>query len=398
MAFYENEKKTIHMFYGHQFSSGEESSTKIRNAVTKASKAIESSWNSHSIKNKVNLILNKLDITSDSFLFEEVIKAIDLSDICIFNLTENNSNVLFELGHAHGREKSNIWICNEKISLDELPSDFQGKFLLRYKNETDLVSVLENEIQVKLERLFNSLGMQAYEELWDFRESSVIDLVFGAIPKEEQTKYADLNEPNFLRYQRVADIDSLVFISKMLSRNFPENELKDYIGNEYRKQLDAPTILVGGPALNSAARRYYLEGSDITLDNRIPVKFQYDEDSGEECIKYICNNETFSVTVNGSSSILDIGIFAKLYDKTRKRSIILISGIRTGGVLGAAKCFSDTPDGLLNCEILKNHDDDLTSFLAIFKVECQKFGEELVVETPNLGRDSLLILNPLENP
>lgn len=97
----------------------------------------------------------------------------------------------------------------------------------------------------------------------------------------------------------------------------------------------------------------------------------------------------------GKDIFSDVGIFARFKEPHQRKPIFIISGLTTSGVLGAAKCFADTEDGLRNCKYINYHDEDLSNFCAIFRVFSRKTSAEVVVETPILEDNKILLLRSL---
>jgi hypothetical protein len=387
----------ISVFFGHQFSSPSRSLTPIRNVVNSAVKAAAKDWNGRE-RSQVTAEVKPLDLASGDIVFDKILRAIDESDICIFDLTEKNHNVIFELGHANGRQKEIIWICNELLPLEKLPSDFQGKFVLRYEDPKDLEAKLEEEILIKIFSIVKGVTEErTFKEIWDFGEADSVDLVFGRIPSGDRSKFTKISDPNFLRYQAIADIDTLVYLSRFLSRNFPGKVQHDYMPNEFQKDVDNPLIAVGGPAWNTIAGRYYDDIQDGSSRAKIPVSFVSDESTGEEYIKLRAKDGSITEHRAEAASkgiTYDVGLFARFLYKFDV-PVFIISGIRTGGVLGAAQAFSDNAYGRRNCQYLGTIDHDLSEFIVVLRVLCRVQDGDMVVETPTLDSDSIILLDSL---
>jgi len=387
----------IHVFYGHQFFSAKEDSGKVRKSVRDGVNNCESSWNQRNPKYLLKVKYKKLDVDSGAGLFEQIIEAINLSDICIFNLTEKNHNVLFELGHAHGRGKELIWICNENEPLRDLPSDFQGRFVTRYEDADELTDLLENELYKRIANLTRQDSeVVAFSRIWSFYEASSVDLILGRIPHSELSKYSRTSDANYLRYQSVADIDTLIFLNGLLFKHFPHLKIQDYTADMFRKEIDCPVFLIGGPDWNTVASRYYqADGYDPKIA-LIPVYFHEDKKKKIDTIVLRQDGKLIQLGREAiGKDVSDIGIFAKFKDPHRRKPIFVISGLTTSGVLGAAKCFADTEDGLKNCKFITTQDKDLSSFCAVFRVITRTTPAEIIVETPILEKEQLLYLDPL---
>ena len=221
----------------------------------RACKSAEKSINRIRPSEAIRLKCNASQILSGEDVFTEVLSKIDGSDICVFNLSEKNANVIFELGYAHGRNKQTIWISNENLPLAEMPADFQEKFVVRYEGSTELEMLLEGKISKRLQSIVTiEENRDSFSEILQLASNQFVDLIFGALPAEDRSKYGRHTEKNYVRYQNFADVDTFVYLSRFLSRNFPNLDPRDYVPDEYAKDVDAPTFLVGGPFWNRAAR------------------------------------------------------------------------------------------------------------------------------------------------
>ena len=366
--------------------------------MSDAVKAASRDWNS-SNPIQINAKYKHLRMESGSEVFKRVIAGIDEADICIFDLTDKNSNVLFELGHANGRNKQIVWICNEDVPLPSLPSDFQGRFILRYEDANDLAPSLESEVLSRIHAVLKGYTEdRAFKEVWEFGQSTSLNLVFGQIPETYLSRFGKGDDPNHLRYQSVADIDTLVSLSRFLSRNFPHLVQEDYKSGEFKRDMDRPLIAVGGPGWNAIARRYYGVGVSKSPTARLPLEFDLDELTGEDVVRMLDSGDVLKANDLGNGEVEDIGIFAKFEDKRYNVPVYVISGIRTGGVLGSALVLSDNANGRRNCQYLSSLDEDLQEFLIVFKVICVSKDGIAHVETPILNNETILYLNSLNVP
>lgn len=329
------------IFYGHQFFSDQELSSRMRRAVQQASKSAQLSWNRYRSTVPIKLSLQSTIITTGSDLFSEVLNKIAACDVCIFNLTEKNANVIFELGYAHGQDKNAIWISNESAPLSDLPSDFQGRFILRYSDEGELEQLLEDEIIKRVESLVKiDEKRDAFAEIWNMHSFSRVDLVFGALPAGERSKYGRFGEKNYLRYQNFADVDTFVFLTRFLARNFPAMEPRDFVSDEYAKEVDSPTLLIGGPFWNRSARRFYSFPEEVSPLAKVPVFFREGAEGEDDSICFPQIQQELA-PVDDQEGFIDVGFFAKFPHPETEFPVVIMSGCRTAGVLGAARCFAD---------------------------------------------------------
>jgi hypothetical protein len=89
-------------------------------------------------KNKINIQYNRLRATAGGFLFETISNRIRKADAVIFDITNNNPNVMFELGIALEANKNSetfkIYLIHEGDNYSDvkLPSDLQGFYYTLY--------------------------------------------------------------------------------------------------------------------------------------------------------------------------------------------------------------------------------------------------------------------------
>ncbi len=115
---------------------------------------------------------NRLRATAGSFLLDGIQKRIKDSNAIIFDITDFNPNVMFELGIAiqasHDNENSaKIYIICQGKSFDKakIPSDLCGYFISFYEINNDKVEIHDS----------NSLAMRLLSDLADFANEFYIE-------------------------------------------------------------------------------------------------------------------------------------------------------------------------------------------------------------------------------
>src|SRR5438067_7878493 len=90
-------------------------------------------------------------------LSSELISKIQASHICIIDISDNNSNVLYELGYIHALNKRSIIIKSTKEKEKyPLPSDISGRFYLPYDSIENIGNDLVNSLKKKIEEILDS--------------------------------------------------------------------------------------------------------------------------------------------------------------------------------------------------------------------------------------------------
>ncbi|MFR3043071.1 MAG: nucleoside 2-deoxyribosyltransferase [Thomasclavelia spiroformis] len=123
------EKIIINIFAAFQFKSDYTTRIELEGAIDEAILRIEEQCEN------IKINYSTLKLKSNEFINTQIMDKINQSDICIVNLTENNNNVLFELGYACGKEKKCILLHHENAEINKIPSDLSGLYVLKYSNE-----------------------------------------------------------------------------------------------------------------------------------------------------------------------------------------------------------------------------------------------------------------------
>lgn len=79
-------------------------------------------------------------------LIQDIFRKIEECSIFIADITNNNANVLYELGFAKGKEKDYILILNEDKQETGVKSDYQNELRYQFKGYSDLNRKLKKHI------------------------------------------------------------------------------------------------------------------------------------------------------------------------------------------------------------------------------------------------------------
>ena len=119
----------------HQFDSKYYDTGKLKSCIVRAAEESEE------MLDNVNMVFEDIeDAIYDTQVHSNVIKSIRNSHIVIFEISDVNPNVVYELGIASGLEKP-IIILREKSSKEELSTDINQFIYIEYdKNELHRLS------------------------------------------------------------------------------------------------------------------------------------------------------------------------------------------------------------------------------------------------------------------
>ena len=79
-------------------------------------------------------------------LIQDIFRKIEECSIFIADITNNNSNVLYELGFAKGKGKDYILILNEEKSTESPKSDYRNELYYPFKGYKSLIDTLKTNI------------------------------------------------------------------------------------------------------------------------------------------------------------------------------------------------------------------------------------------------------------
>lgn len=320
-------------------------------------------------------------------LWDEVRNAIRECDIALFDVSENNPNVMIELGLAYGFRKRVFMLkCKESAAEYPLPSDLAAAIYVQYKKNAfaDTTGEVEKGILNYLQTPENPSYYA--KSLWGFSEYDSVLVICSELDEPEKKQHPEPNE--YIYLSKYGDVDSLVEVLVTLHKIFPELNVTFRSANEVgaiQEKYTDNLILIGGPDYNKITQYFqefspyeYLQGRN-EYDIRIGRKGK-----GDVFIPKINEEE-------GLKKIVDYGFFIKRrnpYDP--KKKLIMVGGSHTYGVFGAIKAFSwyeSRKDDLAfqNCKDVVESLGHDPNFSALFEVH----GLESSVLTPKLNKDFL---------
>lgn len=381
-------KRAIRVFVGYQIGSVFHSSDEIKelmcNRVTQLA------------EEKLNIRLEFRfgdKFLAGEYLFSQVNDAIIQSEIVIFDISENNANVLIEVGIAYGIKKYCILLKNSASKKDaRVPSDISAFIYLEYNKLEEIADDILNAVQAYIKGYIPSHFY--FKELWSFNPTDTVYIVCPELLRPEERQNPEINE--FLYLGKYGDIDSFLVLFASLSKLYPNVNLKFCTSKEFNMLPGNPhsenLILLGGPDYNEVTR-YYIEKRKIS-----PYEFiLLGEDEDEIGIKHPHSDRIYCASFETDEQlkcIMDYGFFVRTKNPSNEhKKLFMVNGIHTYGVYGAAKCFalhedSDYEVANNNCKEVIFSIGSNSCFAALFQVNCVSNK----IQTPSLHRHDLLAL------
>lgn len=291
-------------------------------------------------------------------LNREILRMVKNSAVTIFELSNKNMNVYFELGLATAIRSSTPFLIIER-------SRNKGKFvgsdirdLIREPYSKKDIVKLRNQIKDHIvQEIKGIIYRKNQEDAWvnlrriwggDVRKDKII-IVCGELTGTFKPKQANRKSHEYVNLARYADQDALVETLKLLPKFFPDTEVEYYTSKELpQSKLRSNLIVIGGPDFNQITKEL--------IDN-ISFPFQYRTHGFETYFYDKVNKLRFEIKERRGQIIEDYGLFAHFSNPlTSNTSIIMIGGLQTFGVLGAIKAFAMNSNGRSNTKkILKQN-------------------------------------------
>ena len=283
---------------------------------------------------------NRINIHPAQTIFSEVIRHIDSANFCVFEISDNNPNVLFELGYAYSKGKGIALLKNEKSAVP-IPSDLSGLFILYYKDKDhtsldnialDLSINIEESIREAIKNKFGYL----LRRVWSFEENDTVTFVSGNLKG-----YYPI-----LPYDVSAVLESVLTVKTI----YPNVRIERFCTVDLPSQFESNMniISIGGPGSNEVTRNF-LDKINFPWDN-----IRLTPDAKQIMINKITKEKRERELDENGRVKKDFGFFMKIPNPTVKdKTVILIVALTTEGVWGSAKTFSyDGKYSKTNCDKL----------------------------------------------
>jgi nucleoside 2-deoxyribosyltransferase len=287
----------------------------------------------------VKIEYNRINIHPAQTIISEVIKYIDSASFCVFELSDNNPNVLFELGYAYSKGKG-IALLKNRTTLDNLA--------------LDLSINIEEIIREAIKNNYNYL----LRRIWSFKEEEKVIFVSGNLKGQYLVLPPDAN--------------ALLEASLTVKTLYPNVDIERFyaidLPSEYEDDMSIVTVggpgsivTVGGPSSNQVTRRF-LDKVNFPWDNVRPTP-----DSKQIMVNKVTQQKIERLFDENGRVKRDFGFFMKIPNPTAKdKTVILIVALTTEGVWGCAKTFSyDGKYSKTNCNKLMESIGDLRYFAVI---------------------------------
>lgn len=322
------------------------------------------------LKDDVILQFEFGEFLAGKHLFTEVFTAIQHSDISIFDISENNPNVLIEVGMAHGNSNYVILLKNNLSQIEfRVPSDINGCVYVPYDHiESD--DVYKNIAKPIISNYFKDFPKDEkyFSSIWGFNsENDQVLIICSELDNPSKLQEPIPGEFNYLG--KYGDSTSLLLILSSLYRIYPKLSIKYCTSKEYENRplpYNRHLIFLGGPFSNTQC--------NVFLSR---TEYEYVKNAKGETILRNNKKKVYfrpEITINnGSEHVEDFGLFIKMANPYNPdKNVFLINGTHGYGTFGASRCFSYFEEHLTlsrkNCMTAFSCIGDQKSFAAVLKV------------------------------
>jgi hypothetical protein len=218
-----------------------------------------------------------------------------------------------------------------------LPGDIKNRLVIDYANFDELIKKCLENVADEFRRLlhYDSLANIYLSKIWFPNDVGNIHIITST-EAEKREKFSLPTADNYMLLESLGDKDSLLEVIAFLNRNYRNTSSSMYAADNYTNSMEGNLVVIGGPGDEEG------DGNKICkiFMEKMNVKVTYDDD----CENLLFGRRKFMATKEKNKTIRDYGYYARFPNPFNPKStVILINGIHTFGVLGAAKAFSDHP-------------------------------------------------------
>ncbi|WP_157716045.1 hypothetical protein [Roseivirga echinicomitans] len=322
----------------------------------------------------------------------QIKNSIAKSHFALVDVTENNPNIFFEYGLMKGLNIPALLIkTNESFGNFDLPADMKDEIAVRYENFDELRKKCLHNIVALFKGLLKNdfIYKKLIDKIWFNTNSEPrLSIVVSSIQNiEENTASA----ADYLFLENLGDKGALLDIMTFLSRLYPNIEPSISQATDFDNH-EGNIVVLGGPGDESG----YCNSLCATMMEKIDSKFSYSED----CEVLLLDGKTYKAQKKDNRISIDYGYFARFPNPFNpKYSVVLIHGIHTFGVWGAAKAFSYHTVAHKNVKTVMEkfnlNDINDSAFECFFKVKIQNLHNSIsksYVECPKISSEDIFPL------
>jgi hypothetical protein len=327
-------ERKLRLFAGYQFKSTFFSRSELEAAILRAIRLANDEGKSLGF----SLQFAPPDLDPGDFIFSQLQQRIAEADISLFDISDGNGNVYFEVGVATGLQHPTI-LMKHVSSPVPIPTDLSGIMYVRYENVTELAVLLSVSL-IQIAKTILSKTPESIEAIaksvWvNGRTREPVTVICGEVGSAFSP-----SDVEGVHYVQSPDVQALVEVGGNLLALRPDRPVKvascsAISGTDMEEHL----VCVGGPRSNSVTRevlsrlalpwRYELGDPNLSSVARMKVK------------ALVNGSNNIRPDFDGNSIRRDVCMLAfgpNPFNTSRR--FLIFTGAFTYGVLGAARAVS----------------------------------------------------------
>lgn len=299
----------------------------------------------------VQLTLEYRALKLGESLGKQIIDLVRNSSAAVFEVSEENPNVYFEMGLAYtSRVTRPLLLFNQRAAKKVLIASDVREFLrLHYRqgNLRSKVGPIAEHIRKEIEQ---KIAQEARADIWsDLRRvwsgsvsTTRISVVCPELPPAYRPRFARRSSPEFVDLARYGDLDTLVEVLSLLPKLFPTAEVRHQTAAKITSSDRAENlVVVGGPDFNRLT-------AELMRPRDFPFKYRLR--TRKWALVESSTGREFPLEVTATGRVTeDYGLFARFPNPfNRRNAVVMIGGLQTFGVLAAAQAFGPSTTGRAN--------------------------------------------------
>ncbi len=316
----------------------------------------------------------------------------------ILDVTDYDEHLALLAGLVQGAQIPYAIVCRGKSEPVTQQLGINNVQVIPYESTAELFrpgSLLHEKVSQAISQ--SRVLEELVYKLWFPRDTGTIWVV---CPKDHDPgEFADPSSPDYTYLDNLGDTDALLEIMVFLSRYYPKASIGKFSSDDLpRDHTRNNLVVIGGPGSCDDISNHICQEMMSSMNSRV----SYTEDcermlvnvNGIESLDLRAELRSDSGDVNRPDYFnlrRDYGYFARFPNPLNESAtVILVNGIHTAGVLGAARAFADRTEALRNYHSVFNSGATPSSFESHFEVK-MLHGD---VRVPIISPDSIHSLGP----
>lgn len=184
---------------------------------------------------------------------EEIHGKIRSSDMAVVDISDNNPNVMYELGYmdALGKYPPILLKSNKEKEKYTVPSDISNVLYIPYDHIDDAEAPLADELEKQAVSILDAQpGRNEVRTLWYGKHAHTIRVI--ASKSQVETEFSSTTSPNYDRFHKMGDKTAVWETLVLLAKLYPDANTTVHVADEFDLQSEMirdNLVAIGGPGL-----------------------------------------------------------------------------------------------------------------------------------------------------